>query len=570
MRSRASILGYTLLSIILASLLMLFLLRGSAHNFLRNWTGEESFKEQVKGLGALLLIRLTHSPPETAPYVPIAQVSLNPYAVNTFLEQEVEEAKIRRSLQMIRDAGFHWIRQQFPWEDIEIHGKGDFEDRRTQPPKSAWEKYDRIVELAQEYGLEIIARLDNPPAWSRAQGDEMGTFAPPDNLNDFGDFVYAVVSRYRARIKYYQIWNEPNIYPEWGEQPVDPVAYTELLKVGYTRAKEADPEAVIISAGLAPTTEMGPENLSDLVFLQKMYDAGVKGYFDIISVQGYGLWTGPDDRRADPSRTNFSRPLLIREIMVRNGDADKPIWAAEVGWNALPQEFPSMPVYGRVSEELQAQYAVRAYERAQEEWPWMGVMCYWFFKRADDREKDQPFYYFRLVEPDFTPHPVYWALKELATSQPVVGLGYKQEDHWALTYGGRWETQFDESASRGTYRVGFPEDTLSFTFRGTDLSLIMVKDERSGILEAVVDGQRRGYDLSSPLTRYQVEVPIVEGLADGQHQVEITVVSDQVAIDGLIVRRTPIYLLRRSLGLLTFAALLAILGYLLWPRPREI
>ncbi|HAL61917.1 MAG TPA: hypothetical protein DCP08_05855, partial [Chloroflexi bacterium] len=255
MRSRASILGYTLLSIILASLLMLFLLRGSAHNFLRNWTGEESFKEQVKGLGALLLIRLTHSPPETAPYVPIAQVSLNPYAVNTFLEQEVEEAKIRRSLQMIRDAGFHWIRQQFPWEDIEIHGKGDFEDRRTQPPKSAWEKYDRIVELAQEYGLEIIARLDNPPAWSRAQGDEMGTFAPPDNLNDFGDFVYAVVSRYRARIKYYQIWNEPNIYPEWGEQPVDPVAYTELLKVGYTRAKEADPEAVIISAGLAPTTE---------------------------------------------------------------------------------------------------------------------------------------------------------------------------------------------------------------------------------------------------------------------------------------------------------------------------
>jgi hypothetical protein len=568
LRSRASILGYTLLLLVLVSLLILF--RGSTHDFLRNWTGEESFKEQVKGLGALILIRLTQAPPETAPYAPIAQVNLNPYAVNTFLEQEVEEVKIRRSLQMIRDAGFRWIRQQFPWEDIEIHGKGDFQDRRTQPPKTAWEKYDRIVELAQEYGLEIIARLDNPPAWSRAKGDALGTFAPPDDLNDFGDFVYAVVSRYRGRIRYYQIWNEPNIYPEWGEQPVDPVAYTQLLKVGYSRAKEADPEAVIISAGLAPTTEMGPKNLSDLVFLQEMYDAGAKGYFDIISVQGYGLWTGPDDRRVDPSRTNFSRPQLIREIMVRNGDADKPIWAAEVGWNALPQEFPGTPVYGRVSEELQAQYAVRAYERAQEEWPWMGVICYWFFKRADDREKDQPFYYFRLVEPDFTPHPVYWALKELATSQPVVGLGYKEEDHWALTYGGRWEIEFDESASLGAYRVGFPEDTLAFTFRGTDLSLIVVKGERSGILEAGVDGQRKVYNLSSPQTGYQVEVPIVEGLADGEHQVEITVVSDQVAIDGLIVRRTPAYVIRRSLGLFTVVALLAILGYLLWSRPREI
>lgn len=98
----------------------------------------------------------------------------------------------------------------------------------------------------------------------------------------------------------------------------------------------------------------------------------------------------------------------------------------------------------------------------------------------------------------------------------------------------------------------------------------MIKDERSGILKAVVDGQRREYDLFSPRTGYQVEVPIVEGLADGEHQVEITVVSDQVAIDGLVVRRTPTYLIRRSLGLLTFATLLVILGYLLWPRPREI
>jgi len=557
--------------LILFSLLwgvFIFLL-GPVDDLLRNWTGEESFKEQVKGLGALLILRLTQPSLETEPYVPIAHTSQNPYGVNTFLEQEVEEAKIRRSLQMIRDAGFHWIRQQFPWEDIEIHGKGDFEDRRTQPPKSAWEKYDRIVNLAQEYGLEIIARLDNPPAWSRAQGNEIGTFAPPDNLDDFGDFVYAVVSRYRGRIRYYQIWNEPNIYPEWGEQPIDPVAYTQLLKIGYTRAKEADPEVVIISAGLAPTTEMGPKNLSDLVFLQEMYDAGAKGYFDIFSVQGYGLWTGPDDRRTDPSRTNFSRSLLIREIMVRNGDGDKPIWAGEVGWNALPEAFPGTAVYGRVSEELQAQYAVRAYKRAQEEWPWMGVICYWFFKRADDREKDQPFYYFRLAEPDFTPHPVYWALKELAESQPVVGLGYKQEDHWALTYGGRWESQLDESASLGAYRVGFPEDTLSFTFRGTDLSLIAVKDERSGILEAIVDGRRTEYDLASPRTQYQVEVAIVKGLADGEHRVEITVVSGQAAIDGLIVRRTSIYLMRRSLGLLTVVALLAILGYLLWPRPRE-
>ena len=55
-------------------------------------------------MGALILLKLTQPPVETRPYTPMAYTGLNPYGVNTFLEQEVEEAKVRRSLQMIRDA----------------------------------------------------------------------------------------------------------------------------------------------------------------------------------------------------------------------------------------------------------------------------------------------------------------------------------------------------------------------------------------------------------------------------------------------------------------------------------
>jgi hypothetical protein len=68
----------------------------------------------------------------------IAYTDLPPFGVNTFLEQEAEPEKRDRSLRLIAEAGFHWIRQEFPWEDIEIHGKGDFEDRRHEPYRSAW------------------------------------------------------------------------------------------------------------------------------------------------------------------------------------------------------------------------------------------------------------------------------------------------------------------------------------------------------------------------------------------------------------------------------------------------
>jgi len=468
----------------------------------------------------------------------VAHAGVCPFGINVFLEQEVEPEKRERTLQMISEAGFCWIRQEFPWEDIEIHGKGDFEDRRHEPYRSAWEKYDHIVELAEKYGLAIIARLSNPPAWSRAAGDEMGTYAPPDDYNDFGDFVHAVVSRYRGRIKYYQIWNEPNIYPEWGEQPVDPEAYTELLKVAYTRAKEADPDCVIISGALASTIELGPRDLNDFIFLQRMYDAGARDYFDILAMQGYGLWSGPYDRRMRPRVINFSRPLYIRDIMVRNGDESKPIWISEMNWNAIPPDHPAPPIYGRVSEEQQARYVVEAYRRAQAEWPWVGVVNFWFFKRPDESEKDQAWYYFRMVEPDFTPLPVYHAMKEYAHQPPVMYPGYHQEDHWAVSYEGRWSTVADEGAVLGAYRRSEEAGaTTSFAFHGTDLTLVVVKSEAAGALRVIIDDRSPvEIELRSPTPEFGVQVPIIRSLADGEHRVRITALSEGVALDGFIVR----------------------------------
>jgi hypothetical protein len=111
---------------------------------------------------------------------------------------------------------------------------------------------------------------------------------------------------------------------------------------------------------------------------------------------------------------NLSRVLRVRELMVHNGDAAVPMWASEVGWNAAPPILPFPNDYGRLSERLQARYTVQAFERARTEWPWMGVMAVWFFKRADTSEAEQPWYYFRLVDPDFTPRPVYSSLAEYA------------------------------------------------------------------------------------------------------------------------------------------------------------
>lgn len=561
---------FVVLAIIVVIGAAIWLSQAPWRQLLASWTGEEDLKEQIKGTLALAYLKLSQPAPKTEPLTPMPFTGLCPYGVNTFLEQEVEVTKIERSLQMLSQAGFCWIRQEFPWEDIEISAKGDFWDHKWDV--DAWAKYDRIVSLAAQYNVQIIARLDRPPTWSRKMGNAPGwTMAPPDNYDDFGDYVYAVVSRYRGHIRYYQIWNEPNIYPEWGDQPTDPAAYVNLLQIAYKRAKEADPNCVIIAAALAQTTEetpleFGPRNMSDLLYLEKMYLAGLAGNYDIMGAMVYGLWTGPNDLRTSRDRTNFSRVQLLRQIMVEHGDAAKPIWASEVGWNTQPVTMTEGVPYGRVSSEQQARYAVEAYQRAAREWPWMGVMNYWFLRRPSDAEANQPWYYFRMLEPDFSPLPVYPALGGLATQPKVVMPGYFQEDHWALRYLGRWQLIQDNEAVLGNYQRGDQGAEVSFTLEGTDLEIIAYKPALATELQVIIDGKTpKAIRLTGNSVSQTEKISIARALPTGRHDVKIEVVTGTLNFDGLVVWQTP-----RRFGLwLSAAALLVLISILVFLRIRR-
>jgi hypothetical protein len=364
--------------------------------------------------------------------VPLADV--NPMGVNLFLEKEVEQEKVVKTLEMVRDGGYKWVRQGFAWNDIEINGKGIYTDTRN-PGKvvNSWDKYDFIVQKAQENGLQIMARLDSPPLWARMPGDDVEQFhkGPPANNQDFGDFARAVAERYKGKIKYYQIWNEPNLWGEWGGHAINAEEYVELLKVAHDSIKSVDPDAVIVTAALAPTTDVSLRNLNDILFLEDMYKAGAAPYFDVFSTMLYGLGQSPEDRRADLDRLSFSRPILLREVMERNGDADKPIWISEYSWLSLPPnlmgdtELSRPPWEGGkniwgdvVDEQTQARYLVEGYERARSEWPWMGPMFVWHFRNPDGDPRE-PATYFSIVNQDFTPRPAYEALKDYSARVPT-------------------------------------------------------------------------------------------------------------------------------------------------------
>ena len=365
---------------------------------------------------ALLLVSLSPVSPVRAQETEIPRPD-NPYGVNLFLHKEVEPWKIEKTLQMVAEANVPWVKQEFPWQEIEFR-KGYFYDDKWQ--KSAWEKFDNIVNLAERYGLTVIARVDHPPAWAKAAAGA-GTGPLKDN-RDLADFTIALLDHYKGRIRHVQLWNEPNLAGEWNPGGrVNPAGYAEMLKVVYPAVKAAHPDVAILSAPMAMTLE-GPElrgNMNELDYWQGLYAAGVKGNFDIVSANGYGL-DQPPDAAPDPKKLNFRRVELIHDIMVRNGDAAKPIWFNEFAWNASPASLPPAErnYWRNVTPQQQAQWTVEGIEYARKNWPWAGVLSIWYFRQVGDIPPEKAEYYFGMVFPDFTAQPVYEAVKAGARKYP--------------------------------------------------------------------------------------------------------------------------------------------------------
>jgi hypothetical protein len=465
--------------------------------------------------------------------IPWTQV--NPIGVNTFLVREVEAWKRERTLEMVAATGAGWIKEHFPWRDIEtapdVYWDGNFH-------QDAWAKYDAVVEAAERHGLRIIARIDLAPAWARPFGSDHT--APPEDFAEFADFIAEFVRHYQGRVQFLQIWNEPNLAAEWGGT-IDPQAYAELLKVAATAAREVDPNVVILSAPLAMTTENSERAMDDLSYWQALYAADAAPYFDIMSANAYGL-DQPYDAEPAVERLNIRRIELLRELAVANGDALKPIWLNEYGWNAAPATFPPETlIWSRTSEELQAQWTQAGIEYLRDRHEWFGVANTWYFRQVGDIGIDRADYYFRAVDVEFTPRNLYWALEELGRQLTVAGTGDHNDLAPAIKPYGVWSIVRSAGATAGEYISGVPGAEAEISFAGNRLIARLAPDQDATVLMVSVDDEAaNGSPMREiPIPAGQTEVVLYDGARDqaaARHTLHISVAgAEPLLLDGVSV-----------------------------------
>lgn len=295
--------------------------------------------------------------------------------------------------------GAGWIRFDMQWKIIQAQNSSTYN----------WFQTDSVVAAANANHLKILAILDYAPAWATTSScSTTNDNCPPSGTASFVAFVKAAAQRYSAEgVSDWEIWNEPNDAQFWGPKS-DCDAYTALLKVAYTTIKSVDPNAVVITGGLAPESTNGI-NISPTDFLSCIYRDGGRNYFDAVGDHPYTFPASPsNDGTGAWNQMSVTTPSL-RSIMIANGDANKKIWITEYG---TPTNGPDPQWY--VSETQQSAImtdAINAYKT----YPWAGPL-FWYTLEDNGTSTSTNENFFGLIRADGSTKPAYTTLQSLVSA----------------------------------------------------------------------------------------------------------------------------------------------------------
>jgi hypothetical protein len=217
---------------------------------------------------------------------------------------------------LMNDLGVQLLRVELPWIFIapEMPGGSTYDSTLARDPNWSgyhWQHWDLIVDVAQASGIQLVPQVYFAPGWATGMAPTVngGPSRPPLSDAYYGDFMHALVTRYHARVHYWEIGNEPDVSPNSWTGSLK--AYVDLmLKPGYEAVKEVDPTAQVVMGGLALSVRM-----------TAIYAAGAGPYFDIANFHAYYEAPSGDSTAMD----------FVRNAMHANGDDSKPVWMTEFG-----------------------------------------------------------------------------------------------------------------------------------------------------------------------------------------------------------------------------------------------
>jgi len=267
--------------------------------------------------------------------------------------------------------GFNLMWAYVPWQQVEPE-RGTFlfrkQDKWGQPLPNA---LSNVVSAAAGANMKLILRIDEVPAWAGGN---------PAHLDpaDLEAYLYETVRYGRGTIQYVEVFNEVNLPYEWGGPP-DPYAYARLLAAAYRGVKRADPNVAVVSAAASQRTGGLGGSMEDVDWLSGLYQAGGANSFDLLGMHAYLGSFAPETDPAACAPMCFRDVERFRDVMLRNGDANKQAFITEMGVLAQTSNDLGPYAWMELPPDTRGDYLVRALQMANGNYPWIrGAMLFNF------------------------------------------------------------------------------------------------------------------------------------------------------------------------------------------------
>jgi hypothetical protein len=243
-------------------------------------------------------------------------------------------AEIERELAVARTLHAKVVRLEVSWSALEPSG--------PQLSQAALASLDQLIDDATAHGVKVIAFVDSTPCWASSAPASLlhkcrpGVSGkahawPPSNSSTYATFVAYLAQRYGNGLAAIEIWNEPDQANEdYFAGPEKPQHYATLLKAAYPAIKQANPAVQVLAGSLVGANG---------VFLRALYAAGIKGYYDGLSMHFYTL--------------TLASLRSIHEVQVNNGDTT-PLWLDEFGWSSCWPRYKVQQEQACVTPKVQA------------------------------------------------------------------------------------------------------------------------------------------------------------------------------------------------------------------------
>ena len=218
----------------------------------------------------------------------------SPYGICAHLNRW-EYPEMEQEFRMMKEAGIGFDRTDLDWSQVE-----------PQPGKWDFTRWDAVLKAAEENGITVLPIL---PGFHPKWGTPLAS-----HPEEWKNYIKTVVSRYKEKIRYWEIINEP----DRAEFSNDHARYVKFLKESYNCIKAIDPEAIVTNGGLAEINKV-----------TEFLKLAPNDSFDILNIHRY-YWNDY------PEREMFSELRKIKAAMKEFGHANKPLWLTETGYSTAP------------------------------------------------------------------------------------------------------------------------------------------------------------------------------------------------------------------------------------------